>query len=257
MSNPDSTTSLISRQKQLANHFDNRSQTFDTTSWASNEGLFGAVEAMIDFPATKCILDAGGGTGSLALHLQQHHPKIRVINLDISLAMARMSHLKRIQSAVADLLHLPIKARSLDVVIVRQVLQYTDSPHEALVECYRVLRDGGQLIIGQFVPYDTADQTWLKGILQEWQPLKKHLPTSDELMATVEDAAFRIVAARHIEINESLIAWLDRYRVPEQKRSAAFATAREHMSFLGKRQVVEKDGDFVFSNPFVVIAATK
>jgi len=242
----------------IAAHFAHRATTFDSTPWAYDAVILSCFDSLISVSPTSRILDAGGGTGLLSAHFRERCKAAIILSLDLSFPMAQKALSKGISSCVADVCYLPLRSCSLDVVVLRQVLQYLQTPSAALQECYRVLRPGGQLLLGQFVPYDHSDQRWLKRILETWQPLKKHLPTSEDLRELLVDHRFRMQSTVQLDVFESLASWLDRHRVPANRRPSAFAMAlsqRHHVT--DRRRVLSRGDDILFSNLFHIIDARK
>lgn len=244
------------KRQAIAAHFNERANTFDSTPWANDPVTCALFASMIDFTSQMTVLDAGGGTGLLGAYLSGLHTNAVVVSADISPQMALGAKSKGISSIVADVSYLPFADECFDVVILRQVLQYLASPGKALYECRRVLRRHGQLLVGQFVPYDQDDKVWLKNILREWQPLKENLPTAEELNNLLAGVGFDLLSKTETELNESLSFWLERYRVPPAKRKIAISQALDQKDRIsGPRKVILECNDVLFTNLFVIINA--
>ena len=101
-------------------------------------------------------LDAGTGTGSIALHLA---PIVRrVIGLDRSEPMLKIAR-KRAESSsrrnvvmeFGDVLDLPVKGGLIDAAFCSLVLRHLLEPGRAVAEMARTLKTGGRLIVADIV----------------------------------------------------------------------------------------------------------
>jgi len=101
------------------------------------------------------VLDAGCGPGTYSIHLA---PGSRhLVALDVSVNMVNRakgnvqqvlrSDGSRVDFIVAEVSSLPVRAKSLDLVVCFGVLQYVDDESAAVSEFFRVLKPGGYCII--------------------------------------------------------------------------------------------------------------
>ena len=242
----------------IRTHFDRRSANFDTSPWASDEDLFRRIESWVGFNISKVILDAGGGTGIMGAHLSESHANCLVFNIDISMQMARVAGQKGVPTIVGNIVALPLKSNSVDVILLRQVLPYISRPELALQECWRVLRAGGQLLVGQFVAYNDADRMWLNRILPQWKPLSAGICLSEELLELLASNRFVPEIVDQVDLMESLMLWLERYQMPVSRRREAMLVASREIDYVCKeRRIVLAENDVQFSNLFVIIDARK
>jgi len=94
-------------------------------------------------------LDLGAEDGSLAA---EWRGKGRfVLLLDLDPAMLRKGGAP---GAAADATRLPVRSRSVDVVVLSAILEHVLEPRDAVKEGARVLREGGRLVA--YVPWDRA-----------------------------------------------------------------------------------------------------
>lgn len=95
----------------------------------------------------KKVLDAGAGTGRLTIRL--HNAGAHVTALDISPDM--LAVLKRKQHAIetveGDVEHMPFKDGAFDMVFSSLTLVHLKNTELFLDECYRILKDGGKLVL--------------------------------------------------------------------------------------------------------------
>ncbi len=101
------------------------------------------------------MIDIGCGPGYLALAIAGKYPQIKITGIDISPEMLSLA--SRNQSIVnlnhrvnfqeADVHSLPFENNHIDFAISSLSLHHWANPESALLEIYRVLKPGGQLLI--------------------------------------------------------------------------------------------------------------
>ena len=107
------------------------------------------------FYQTKEILDFGGGTGLLTLHLAKQAKSVTLV--DISEKMLEQARLKAEQQAIKniqfleqDLLKNPLK-KEFDFIVVSRVLHHMPDVDTALSLFHQHLRENGQLLLADFI----------------------------------------------------------------------------------------------------------
>ena len=118
-------------------------------------------QALLQLVGTRQIgdlLDVGTGTGRILTVLAPR--AARAIGIDRShemLAFARAAlapaDLRHVQLRHGDMYRLALPARSMDLVVLHQVLHFADDPAAVLREVARVLRPGGRLLLVDFAPH--------------------------------------------------------------------------------------------------------
>lgn len=97
------------------------------------------------------MLDLGCGSGE---HIKEFIPKVKHIYgvdyskqmIDIAKSELKKCPQKRYTLIQADAAHVPLKAKSVDVIIAMGLLDYVDSPDDVLRECKRLLKPNGILV---------------------------------------------------------------------------------------------------------------
>ncbi|MCL6479156.1 MAG: methyltransferase domain-containing protein [Peptococcaceae bacterium] len=114
-------------------------------------GGFDLTDRAVDFcgfrPGSR-VLDLGCGTGATVAHLVDKY-NLRAAGIDPSAALLACGRKSRpdlplIQAAAENLPFLPGR---MDGIFAECTLSVVNNPDGALKECYRVLRDGGWLVI--------------------------------------------------------------------------------------------------------------
>lgn len=97
------------------------------------------------------VLDLGCATGITTAGLFKRYRKARIIGLEQSPAMLRQARrqtpwLRRLQTACADPVELPLRDHAVDLVFSNLALQWSGDPDRTIAECWRVLAPGGLLL---------------------------------------------------------------------------------------------------------------
>ncbi len=146
---------------ELEGHYDKASDRWHTT--ISKLGFEAAYADLIDQAQPELsktnpdarlkVLDAGIGTGALAVALASRCPRpIDLTGLDVSTEMLRRAE-KNLNSLATsasfqkgDINDLPFADHTFDVVLVAHVIEHMAEPEVALAELSRVLKPGGILV---------------------------------------------------------------------------------------------------------------
>lgn len=96
------------------------------------------------------LLDAGAGTGSIALQARNTDPSIEITASDFTIAMMRVGRSRpygdRIRWCAADALDLPFEDHHFDAVTSGYLIRNVADPHRAFAEQFRVLKPGCKVV---------------------------------------------------------------------------------------------------------------
>lgn len=104
-------------------------------------------------PGTGVLLDVACGGGLLAPHLAGRG--YRHVGVDIGESAVRIAREHGVATARGDVLRLPVRDASADVVVAGEVFEHVADLDGMVAEIARVLRPGGTLVC------DTLADTWL------------------------------------------------------------------------------------------------
>jgi SAM-dependent methyltransferase len=150
------------------------------------------------------LLDIGTGTGRM---LEVFGPKVEhAVGIDLSrdmLSVARVNleraELHNCTVRHGDMYALPFAVPSFDLVILHQVLHFSDRPADAVNEAARVLRPGGRLVIVDFAPHELE-------ALRERHAHRRLGFTDDEVHGWVVETGLESAPAIHLPGNPLTVA---------------------------------------------------
>jgi ubiquinone/menaquinone biosynthesis C-methylase UbiE len=134
------------------------------------------------------VLDVGSGPGFLASEIGKIvGPSGQVCGIDISetllnVAKARSAHQPWVEFLNGDAARLPYLNNSFDIGISTQVLEYVPAVNAVLIELFRVLRQGGRVVLldtdWDSIVWHSTDNARMHRILSVWEEhtADAHLP---------------------------------------------------------------------------------
>jgi malonyl-CoA O-methyltransferase len=136
-------------RRAVRRSFDAASRDYDAAAVLQKE-VRGRLLERLDFVKVEpeVVVDLGSGTGHASRALKDRYPKAQVIALDLAYGMLveakrRVGWFRRFERVCADAARLPLKDRSVDLVVSNLMLQWCDPPDTTLTEVKRILKPGG------------------------------------------------------------------------------------------------------------------
>lgn len=109
-------------------------------------------------------VDVGVGTGALLPDLARRFQ--RVVGVDASAPMleraretVRGGDLGNVELRIGEIERLPLEDGTADAVVANMVLHHASEPGLAVRECFRSIRAGGRLLVGDF---ESHDNEWMR-----------------------------------------------------------------------------------------------
>lgn len=124
------------------------------------------------------ILDVGCGLGLYVGRFREFSEQVYGVELALERAREAARTLPNIAVAVAE--HLPFAEGSFDVVFSHEVLEHVADDRAAIAEAYRVLRQGGHLVVfvpNRYYPFETHGCYWRGTYRFGNIPLINYLPS--------------------------------------------------------------------------------
>lgn len=152
---------MVPDKEWLRTHFHENPQYYQMMSqWHAEHGglalepatrvfLLDVLEALPD--ASK-VLEMGCGEGSITTWVAEHYPKLTFIGTDISpvgidIAKAKSRNIANLEFLTDDIEESKLEDASVSAILSQSVLEHLSDYKKALRECYRILQQGGVLLI--------------------------------------------------------------------------------------------------------------
>jgi len=144
----------------VASHYDEVNATF---CWTHAERFLTMQRYLPNRPGLN-ITNVWSRTGGAVPYIRQCCPDANLLNLEVSEAMLDIARSRYAGEAFmrTDLHDLPGDDESQDVVVSLETLEHVPDPLHFLLECYRVLRVGGRLIL-------SAPPAWSETFLRVYE----------------------------------------------------------------------------------------
>jgi ubiquinone/menaquinone biosynthesis C-methylase UbiE len=117
------------------------------------------------------ILDVGCSTGTLTRVLSSISETIGLDVVKKKVIRAKRDA-KNIDFICADVLHLPFKNSSVDIVVCSSVLEFILKLEDAIRQIKQTLKKGGILIVGYPIFLKTIMRIFGRSALRTWDPLR-------------------------------------------------------------------------------------
>jgi DNA gyrase subunit B len=141
-----------------------------------------------------------------------------ITGLDLTPEMIALSRTRLDEVVYGDVYECPFPNGHFDLVCNREVLHLLPRPERPVSEFFRVLRPGGQLIVGQLLPFGVADAAWIFRIFKKKQPLYFNNFTEQSFRGLLEGAGFLIEEVAEVLQWEDIDLWIDTHETPNLQR---------------------------------------
>jgi ubiquinone/menaquinone biosynthesis C-methylase UbiE len=146
--------------KLIQRHHFAEGQTYDRHAGKVFRGVYRRVaeDVAMAAPAGGAVLDAGCGSGRLAVEIARRRPDLRVHGIDLQRGMVEVATGRaeqekvadRVEFTVADLAELPLPDDSVDLIVSTASLHHWTDVGAVIASLDRVLRPGGRIWIYDF-----------------------------------------------------------------------------------------------------------
>jgi DNA gyrase subunit B len=199
---------LVIDYKIYQQQFGIRSKNWhDSCSWLTDEGLLSAHADLCEVPAEARMLDVCCGSGVVGNAFKSKVSES--VGLDITPEMVTLASERLDTVHQGTVYDLQFEDATFDLAVNREVLHLLPQPWRPLSEIFRVLRPGGQFIVGQIVPYTDIDAFWMYRIFKKKQPLLYQMFTEKEFRKLLFDTGFTEVRMVEYFLWESIDRWID------------------------------------------------
>jgi DNA gyrase subunit B len=138
----------------------------------------------------------------------------RIVGLDLTPEMVALSRERLDEVVQGDVYDIPFPEASFDGVCNREVLHLLPQPERPLAEIFRVLKPGGQFVVGQWVPFGAIDGPWMFQVTKKKQPLFVNNLYAEDIQALLEGAGFVNLSMQEYLQWEDIDNWIATWETP-------------------------------------------
>lgn len=179
---------LRKRQDKSRAYFDELAGKFGK-QYVPGRSWKGLAEALLKILNYDTVADLGAGEGTLSQLLAQRAKKVIAIDnsekmVEFGTQLAKDHNLPNLEYRLGDISSPPIDSDSVDLAIFSQALHHAERPEKAIQEAYRILKNGGTLVILDLLQHNFEQAKELY--------FDTHLGFSEvEISTILEDTAFK------------------------------------------------------------------
>ena len=188
----------------------------ESAKWIADDQLLAAHASLCRVGPSARVLDACCGSGVVGAAFRGRVKSL--VGLDLTPEMVRLARGRLDEVREGDVYAMPFPDEDFDLVVNREVLHLLQQPEKPLREIMRVLRPGGQFIVGQMVPHSDVDAPWMFRVVKKKQPLLFNNLTADDLRALLDGAGFVDIQMIEYLQWEDIDRWIDSYETPSANR---------------------------------------
>ncbi|ANW17151.1 methyltransferase domain-containing protein [Streptomyces clavuligerus] len=188
----------------------------DSCAWLTDEDLLGKHAELCAVPPDARMLDVCCGSGVVGDAFRGRVGEM--VGLDLTPEMAALAATRLDIVHQGTVYDLPFPDASFDLVVTREVLHLLPRPERPVSEIFRVLRPGGQFIVGQIVPYADVDAFWMFRVFKKKQPLLYQMFREEDFRALLTGGGFTDVRMEEYFLWESIDRWIDTHETTPANR---------------------------------------
>lgn len=178
-----------------------------SATWIAHEELLAEHANHLDLPGKPTLLDVCCGSGVVGAAFGERVGE--KIGLDITPEMLALARTRLDRVVQGNVYHLPFRDQCVELVVNREVLHLLPAPELPVAEIFRVLKPGGQFIVGQILPYGPEDAAWMYRIFKKKQPLVCNMFQEEDFRELLRGAGFVDLEMSEYRLWESIDVWID------------------------------------------------
>jgi ubiquinone/menaquinone biosynthesis C-methylase UbiE len=136
--------------ERLNNFWSKRAEDYTSLKWITDKGLIDSILKICESDHKDLVLDLGTGSGIIARAIQ---PMVdEVVGMDISHSMMNKGTWENISKLKGNILKNVFQKNTFNIIVARMVFHHIKPIEVGLNNCYRILKNGGKLVIAESIP---------------------------------------------------------------------------------------------------------
>ena len=249
--------------KTVSTSWEKRAGVYDMLQWVNHNLYFKTLLEELRLTGDEIVLDVGTGTGKVALRVLPYCRKVMGVDLSMEMLAIARAHLEPhseakmgLQQASID--RLPFGDGCFDVVVGRMIFHHLNGNlREGVSECFRVLRKGGRIVIGEGVPPNyRLKEDFIK--IFAWKETR-HTFLEQDIMNLLADAGFQRINIRTFLLDGmSVNNWLENAGLPEERIKIILELHRNASRYFKKAyRLKETNGEILIDMKQAIVTAEK
>lgn len=237
-------------------HFTRRVKKYDHSSnWVRDRRLIQQIFDLANPKTESHVLDLATGTCLIASAFYKKVEKVTGIDICPEMTRNALTCMDSFVQAPAE--KLPFKARSFDICVCRQGLQFMQLD-KALEQIYRVLKPEGTVVFCHLTAYGEDDKETTFHIQQLRNPARKNFFTPADIHELLKKHQFIHVEEIEYITRESVNRWIHHGAIePARMKSIIDAYRHAPDGFKRIHKVIFENGDIYDNMMMLLVKAGK
>jgi DNA gyrase subunit B len=188
----------------------------DSAVWITDAELLKAHAELFKPDRNALALDVCCGSGVVGASFKARVKS--VAGLDLTPEMVDLARTRLDSVSQGNVYKIPHADKTFDLVCTREVLHLLPYPEKPVSEIFRVLKPGGQFIVGQILPYGAADGPWMYRVFKKKQPLIFNMFQEEDFKRLLTGGGFVGLEMKELRVWESIDVWIDSYETTSLHR---------------------------------------
>lgn len=190
--------------------FGERSKTWHSSAvWITDQKLLESHADMFQENKEAIGLDVCCGSGVVGASFK--HKVKKMYGLDLTPEMVALSKTRLDEVVQGNVYSIPFPDNHFDLVCTREVLHLLPQPELPVSEIFRVLKPGGEFIVGQILPFSEVDGPWMYRIFKKKQPLIFNMFQEEDFRRMLLGAGFIDLKMNELVVWENIEVWINSY----------------------------------------------